>query len=75
MLKIKRYGKTELALRYFPWASQKKVALNHLRSWINGCPELVEALRNVKQLRTRYEYNEEEVALIVHYIGQPEQCD
>ena len=73
MLKIKRYTKKELALRYFPWASQPKVAQNHLRSWIRRCPELQEAMKGVRQLRTRYEYNEEEVALIVHYIGEPEE--
>jgi len=72
MLKIKRYRKNELALLYFPQASEPKVALNHLRSWINGCPELVEELKRVKLLRTRNEYNEEEVRLILHYIGQPE---
>ena len=71
-MEIKRYSKKELACRYFPDASEPKVALNHLRSWINGCPELMEQLGRVRLHRTRNHYNEEEVALIVDYLGQPE---
>ena len=72
-MKIKRYRKCDLACMYFPDASEPKVALNHLRDWINGCPELAEGLRHVKQHQTRNHYNEEEVGLINHYLGEPEQ--
>ncbi len=72
-MKIKRYRKNELAMKYFPKASEPKVALNHLRSWIKRCPELVEAMNHVRLLRTRNEYNEEEVLLIVDKLGEPEE--
>ena len=71
-MKIKRYKKYELACRYFPDASEPKVALNHLRAWIKGCADLTEALKHVKMHRTRNEYFEEEVALIVGMLGEPE---
>ncbi len=71
-MKIKRYKKYELACMYFPEASEPKVALNHLRSWIKRCPELTESLAQVKTLKTKNEYNEAEVALIYQMLGEPE---
>lgn len=72
-MKIKRYKKYELACMYFPEASEPKVALNHLRSWIKGCPELTASLKQVKMLKTKNEYNEKEVALIYEMLGEPEK--
>ena len=71
-MKIKRYKKYELACMYFHEASEPKVALNHLRSWIKRCPELTESLAQVKTLKTKNEYNEAEVALIYQMLGEPE---
>ena len=49
-MEITSYPKRELALMYFP-KSDPHVALNHLNSWIKGCPELVEALVGCHQSR------------------------
>ena len=52
---IRSYGKSELAMLYFPDAKTKKGAMNNLNYWINYCTEL----------RRR------EVELIVEYLCEP----
>ena len=42
---IRSYGKSELAMLYFPEAKTKKGAMNNLNYWINYCTELREKLR------------------------------
>lgn len=42
--KIKAYGKSELALQYFPEAASAHTAVNHLMSWIRRNPVLTEEL-------------------------------
>ena len=37
---IRSYGKSELAMLYFPDAKTKKGAMNNLNYWINYCTEL-----------------------------------
>ena len=71
MFKIKSYGKSELALIYFPKSSCPEVALNHLRSWIKGCPELVAELSKLRRRKHLKEYSRREVALIVEYLDEP----
>ena len=39
---IRSYGKSELAMLYFPDAKTKKGAMNNLNYWINYCTELRE---------------------------------
>ncbi len=41
---LRAYGKSELALMYFPTASSPHTAVNHLMSWVNRCTELRQAL-------------------------------
>ena len=52
---IRSYGKSELAMLYFPDAKTKKGAMNNLNYWINYCTEL----------------REREVELIVEYLCEP----
>lgn len=73
MFIARRYRKSELALVYFPEASSPDVALNRLRCWIKRCPELVAAMQGLKTQRQRYEYSADEVALIVEYLGAPDE--
>lgn len=42
--KVKAYGKSELAMLYFPDAGSAHTAVNHLMSWIHRNPELSEEL-------------------------------
>ena len=44
----KSYGKSELAMMYFP-DSNPHVALNRLNSWIRRCPPLADALADCSQ--------------------------
>ena len=55
---------------YFP-KSDPHVALNHLNSWIKGCPELVEKLAGCHQSRFAKFYSPQAVRLIVEYLGEP----
>ena len=63
---IRSYGKSELAMLYFPKAQTVGGALSNLNFWIRRCTELNTALRaNAKW------YTPKEVALIVYYLGEP----
>lgn len=65
------YGKSELALLYFPTASSGHTAVNHLMSWINRCQPLKMALADVGYVKSAKYFTPKEVALIVDYIGTP----
>lgn len=69
--KIKTYGKSELALLYFPEAQTAVGALRSLNFWINGNKRLQEKLRNCGMPITAKNYTPREVALIVEYLGEP----
>lgn len=69
--KIKTYGKSELALLYFPEARTAVGALRSLNFWINGNKRLQEKLRNCGMPNTAKNYTPREVALIVEYLGEP----
>ena len=45
-MKKKSYGKSELALLYFPEATTPMGALSNLNSWIKGNEELYTELKN-----------------------------
>ncbi|MBQ9525592.1 MAG: DUF4248 domain-containing protein, partial [Bacteroidaceae bacterium] len=47
MFKIQTYGKSELALMYFPNAQTSKGALNNLNLWIDTKPGLRMQLREI----------------------------
>lgn len=67
---IKSYGKSELAMKYFP-NSNPHVALNRLNAWIRRCPPLVDALAGCNQsLHAKY-FSPKAVRLIIEYLGDP----
>lgn len=71
MNEIKSYGKSELALLYFPNATTPIGALSNLNSWIRGNKQLSDELRSCGMpLKSKF-FTPKEVALIFHYLGEP----
>ena len=70
MFIIKAYGKSELAMMYFP-ESNPHVALNRLNSWIHRCIPLKEALANCYQNNSAKYFSPKAVRLIIAYLGEP----
>jgi hypothetical protein len=68
---IRSYGKSELAMRYFPKAQTPSGALSNLNFWIRRCTDLSAALRACGMARKAKSYTPKEVALIVYYLGEP----
>ena len=64
------YGKSELALLYFP-NSTPWVANSHLRRWINRIPELRRRLLDTHYQPTQKFFTAPQVKLIVEYLGEP----
>ena len=71
MFEIKAYGKSELAMLYFPGTADPHVAANHLAAWIRRCKPLCRDLQALGVSRHAKSFTPKEVALIVHYIGEP----
>ena len=71
MNEIKSYGKSELALLYFPNATTPIGALSNLNSWIRGNRELYAALQSCGMPPKSKFFTPKEVALIFHYLGEP----
>lgn len=71
MNEIKSYGKSELALLYFPNATTPIGALSNLNSWIRGNKQLSEELRSCGMPPKSKFFTPKEVALIFHYLGEP----
>ena len=69
--KVKAYGKSELALLYFPDASSAHTAVNHLMSWIRRNPQLKEQLEKMGYRKSAKFFTPKEVKLIVEYLGEP----
>ena len=67
---LKSYGKSELALLYFP-DSNPHVALNRLNSWIRRCQPLTEALADCSQSPHAKYFSPKAVRLITEYLGEP----
>ena len=68
---IRSYGKSELAMLYFPDAKTKKGAMNNLNYWINYSTELREKLRELNSPPHAHRYTRREVELIVEYLSEP----
>jgi hypothetical protein len=71
MNEIKAYGKSELALLYFPNASTAHTALNNLNSWIKGNRQLSEELKACGMPQKSKFFTPREVSLIFTYLGEP----
>ena len=70
MFKIKPYGKSELAMLYFP-DSDPHVALNRLNAWIRRCRPLADALAGCHQSPHAKFFSPKAVRLITDYLGEP----
>ncbi len=68
---IRSYGKSELAMLYFPKAQTPGGALSNLNFWIRRCTDLHAALRACGMARKAKAYTPKEVALIIYYLGEP----
>ena len=68
---IRSYTKKELALLYFPTATNPHTAVNHLMSWIRRCTPLHEELHRMGMMKTAKCFTPREVKAIVGYIGEP----
>ncbi len=68
---IRSYGKSELALLYFPHAKTTKGAMNNLNFWIDYNGELRRKLRELRTPPRAHRYTAREVELIVYYLGEP----
>lgn len=69
--KIKTYGKSELALLYFPNAQSKTGALQNLHYWISSNEKLVRELSSCGTRAKAKYYTPREVMLIVAHLGEP----
>ena len=68
---IRSYGKSELAMLYFPNTESKKGALNNLNFYIDTKPGLREKLRELGSPPNAHTFMPNEVELIVQALGQP----
>ena len=71
MYEIRSYGKSELALKYFPGCQTKEGALSNLKLWIRGNKELTDALHKCGMPPRSKSFTPKEVALIFHFLGTP----
>ena len=70
MIEKRSYGKTELALLYFPKATPK-VALNRLVRWINRIPELSQMIKRSGTGKFAHFYSKQQVEAIVDFLDDP----
>lgn len=68
---IRTYGKSELAMLYFPNAETKKGALNNLNFYINSKHGLRRKLRRLGSSPQAHSYMPNEVELIIKALGEP----
>ena len=68
MIEDRQYTKRELARLYSPHTKKIKSALKNLRDDIDGCPELVAALKGTRWNRNRNSYTARQVRLIVEFL-------
>lgn len=69
--KIRAYGKSELALLYFPNALTQSGALSNLNFWIHRNKKLTKALQRCGMPPKSKSFSPKEVALIIDYLGEP----
>ena len=65
----KSYGKSELAMLYFP-DSMPSVALKRLNRWINNIPELKLELYKSHIGKNSKSWTRQQVDLITYYLGE-----
>ena len=70
-MKIQSYGKSELALLFFPDTQNPHVAVNRLTSYIKRCKPLSEAIAACGSSKKAKFFTPKEVRLICEYLGDP----
>lgn len=68
---IRTYGKSELAMLYFPNAETKKGAMSNLYFWIRNNKRLVKELQKCGMPPKAKSFTPREVALIILHLGPP----
>ena len=71
MFKIQPYGKSELALLYFPNTATVSGALSNLNYWIRRNKALSNALKKCGMPPRSKSFTPKEVALIIEHLGEP----
>ena len=71
MFKIQQYGKSELALLYFPNAATASGALSNLNYWIRCNNTLTRALQECGMPPHSKFFTPKEVSLIIEHLGEP----
>jgi hypothetical protein len=71
MIKIRKYGKSELALLYFADAETTNGALSNLKYWIRRNKALTIALKKCGMPPRSKSFTPKEVSLIIEYLGEP----
>ena len=71
MFKIQTYGKSELALLYFPNAATASGALSNLNYWIRRNKALAKALKKCDMPPRSKSFTPKEVSLIIEHLGVP----
>ena len=71
MFKIQQYGKSELALLYFPGAVTASGALSNLNYWIRCNKTLTKALQDCGMPPHSKFFTPKEVSLIIKHLGEP----
>jgi len=69
-MKLRSYGKSELALLYQPNCNPAS-AIRTLNRWINGCPMLMKELSALHYQPRRHTFLPREVEAIVKHLGEP----
>lgn len=69
--KVKAYGKSDLAMKYFPEAMSAHTAVNHLMAWIHRGAKLKEELMKAGYRKSDKFFTPRQVALIVEFLGEP----
>ena len=69
-MKLRHYGKAELALLYQP-CSSPETAQKTLYRWIIGCPPLMAELKKMNYNPKRRTFLIPEVEAIVKHLGEP----
>ena len=69
-LEPRSYGKSELAMLYFP-KSDPKQAQKHLARWIGNIEELRESLDACHIGKNAKHWSRKQVELIIYYLGDP----
>lgn len=71
MFEIRTYGKSELALKYFPNCLTAHGALSNLCYWIRRNKQLTAELQKCGMPPCSKTFSPKEVALIIDYLGEP----